>query len=173
MTDTPIPDSYWLREKGLLAGEYPGAPDKNKARRKIEAILAAGIRSFIDLTETVDPLKPYEPILQELAASMRLEVSYSRMPIHDMSIPTTELMDEILNRIETEISEGRPVYVHCWGGIGRTGTVAGCWLVQQGHTCDDALQRIRELRATTSDAWEESPQTQHQKAFVRSWSSRK
>lgn len=173
MTDTPIPDSYWLLEDQLLAGEYPGAFNEARARQKIEAILAAGIRSFIDLTETVDPLEPYEPILQELAASMGLEVSYRRMPIRDMSIPTTEVMAEILSTIETEIAAGRPVYFHCWGGIGRTGTVAGCWLVQQGHTCDDALQRIRELRARTFDAREESPQTEHQRAFVRSWSGRK
>ena len=86
MTDTPIPDSYWLLEDRLLAGEYPGASDENRARRKIEAILKAGIRSFIDLTETVDPLEPYEPILHERAASMGLEVSYRRMPIRDMSI---------------------------------------------------------------------------------------
>jgi atypical dual specificity phosphatase len=173
MSDTPIPDSYWLLEDRLLAGEYPGAYNEKEARRKIEAILKAGILSFIDLTEAVDPLKPYEPILQELAASMGLEVSYRRMPIRDMSIPTTELMDEILNTIETEIGAGRPVYFHCWGGIGRTGTVAGCWLVQQGYTCEDALKRIRELRAGTSDAGEESPQTDRQRAFVRGWPSSK
>ena len=173
MTDTPIPDSYWLLEDRLLAGEYPGASDENRARRKIEAILKAGIRSFIDLTETVDPLEPYEPILHERAASMGLEVSYRRMPIRDMSIPTMELMDEILSTIETDIGEGRPVYFHCWGGIGRTGTVAGCWLVQQGPTCEDALKRLRELRATTPDRSMESPQTEAQRAFVRGWRSRK
>ena len=173
MAAAPIRDSYWLIEGQLLAGEYPGARDQDKARQKIDAILAAGLRSFIDLTETVDPLKPYDPILQELAASMGLEVSYRRMPIRDMSIPTIEVMAEILSTIESEIAAGRPVYFHCWGGIGRTGTVAGCWLVEQGHTCDDALQRIRELRALTSGAREESPQTEHQRAFVRGWSSRK
>ena len=173
MNDPPIPDSYWLLEDQLLAGEYPGAFNDDWARQKIEAILTAGIRSFIDLTETVDPLKPYEPMLRELAADMGVEVSYRRLPIRDMSIPTAELMAEILSTIEAEIGAGRPVYFHCWGGIGRTGTVAGCWLVQQGHTCDDALQRIRELRARTPDRSIESPQTEHQRAFVRSWSSGK
>ena|SRR6266545_6295211 len=173
MNDTPIPDSYWLVDGQLLAGGYPGAFDDTRAREKIEAILSAGIRSFIDLTDTVDPLKPYEPILNELAASMGIDVSYRRMPIMDMSIPTPELMADILNTIETEIGEGRPVYFHCWGGIGRTGTVAGCWLVEQGHTCEDALKRIRELRATTPDRSMESPQTEDQRAFVRGWRSRR
>ena len=173
MTAPPIRDSYWLLEGQLLAGEYPGARDENKARQKIEAILAAGIRSFIDLTETIDPLTPYESILEELAAGMGIEVRYRRMPIRDMSIPTTEVMADILNTIETEVSAGRPVYFHCWGGIGRTGTVAACWLVEQGHSCDDALQRIRDLRAGTSDARQESPQTDHQREFVRGWRGRK
>ena len=169
MAATPIRDSYWLIEGQLLAGEYPGAHDRNRARQKIDGLLAAGIRSFIDLTETVDPLEPYEPLVQERAATMGLEVNYRRMPIRDMSTPTTELMAQILSAIETEIAAGRPVYFHCWGGIGRTGTVAACWLVQEGHTCDAALQRIRELRAGTSGALEESPQT----AFVRGWRARK
>ena len=29
--------------------------------------------------------------------------------------------------------DGRKVYVHCWGGVGRTGTVVGCYLVRQGE----------------------------------------
>ena len=40
----------------------------------------------------------------------------------------------------TQRDEGlEPVYVHCWGGIGRTGTVVGCWLVRHGMTGDEAL----------------------------------
>ena len=172
MVETPIPASYWLIEGQLLAGEYPGAHYETTTRRKIEAILTAGIRSFIDLTDPVDPLKPYEPILNELAASMGIDVSYRRMPITDMSTPTTEVMADILSTIETEIAAGRPVYFHCWGGIGRTGTVAGCWLVQHGHTCEGALERIRELRASTPDRSVESPQTEDQRAFVRGWRGR-
>jgi len=59
-TPGPIPDSYWLIEGQLLAGEYPGAPRDDEARRKLEAILRAGVRSFIDLTEMNDPLEPCE-----------------------------------------------------------------------------------------------------------------
>jgi hypothetical protein len=173
MIATPIPESYWLVDGQLLAGGYPGAFDHKRARQKIGAILGAGIRSFIDLTDAVDALEPYEPILNELAANMRINVSYRRMSITDMSIPTTELMAEILSTIETEVGEGRPVYFHCWGGIGRTGTVAGCWLVEQGHTCEDALARIRELRARTPDRSMESPQTEDQREFVRGWRGRK
>jgi hypothetical protein len=172
MTKTPIPDSYWLIEGQLLAGEYPSDADDDAAKRKLEAVLNSGIRSFIDLTETHDPLEPYDGLLAEVARDLGVDVTYRRIPIQDMGIPTPDVMTEILGTIESEIAAGRPVYVHCWGGIGRTGTVAGCWLVEQGHSCDEALARITELRLPTPDGWKDSPQTHEQKSFVRGWRRR-
>jgi protein-tyrosine phosphatase len=61
-------------------------------------------------------------------------------------------------------------YVHCWGGIGRTGTVVGCWLVaREGLTTDAALQRIAELRKDTPDRGLGSPETKLQRRFVLQW----
>ena len=68
-------------------------------------------------------------------------------------------MVSILATIRDEIAAGRPVYVHCWGGTGRTGTVAGCWLVEQGLTGDEALRRIAELRRGTPDGRFRSPES--------------
>ena len=165
----PIPDSYWLTEGQLLAGEYPGASTEKRARPKLEALLRAGIRSFIDLTETVDPLEPYESLVREIAATLGIEVTYRRIAIRDMSIPTGDVMASIQDAIQSEMAAGRPVYFHCWGGIGRTGTVAACWLVEQGHSCDEALDMLSTLRASTPDGDRESPQTEEQRAFVRNW----
>lgn len=166
---TPIPDSYWLIEGKLLAGEYPGHFDEDETREKLRAFLDAGIRSFIDLAETSDPLEPYDGLLREVAAEAGLDVRYRRMSIRDLGIPREGLMPAILAHIESELAEGRPVYFHCWGGIGRTGTVAGCWLVGQGHSCDEAFARIDALRAPTPDGYRRSPETDEQRAFVRNW----
>jgi protein-tyrosine phosphatase len=168
----PLDDSYWLIDGQLLAGEYPGHWDEAVARDQLNRLLDAGIRSFIDLTETRDPLEPYENLVQELAAERGIEVRYQRLPIRDMDVPTSERMTTILEAMENELAAGRPVFFHCWGGIGRTGTVAGCWLREQGQTCDDAFARITQLRATTPDGWKDSPQTEAQRAFVRAWRTR-
>ena len=166
---TPIPDSYWLIAGQLLAGEYPGAYDEDDAKERLRRMLDAGIRSFVDLTETTDPLEPYEHLLRDVASEMGLDVRYVRLPIRDMWIPETGRMVEILDTIRSEIAAGRPIYVHCWGGIGRTGTVAACWLKEEGYTCEDAFARISELRCGTPDAWKESPQTDTHRSFVRDW----
>ena len=53
-------------------------------------------------------------------------------------------MSDILDAIDAALRDGKTVYVHCWGGVGRTGTVIGCWLVRHGKTGDEALSQIAE-----------------------------
>lgn len=61
------------------------------------------------------------------------------------------------------------MYVHCWGGVGRTGTVVGCYLVRSGLSGDEALARIRQLRRNEATANRPSPETDEQRNMVRSW----
>ena len=48
-------------------------------------------------------------------------------------------------------------------------TVAACWLMEQGHSCDAALDMLKTLRASTPDSYKDSPQTEEQREFVRKW----
>jgi hypothetical protein len=64
----PDPNTYRVVHGGLLAGEYPGAPDSEEARRRLRRFLAAGVRHFIDLTETGE-LEPYAELLTEEAGA--------------------------------------------------------------------------------------------------------
>jgi len=63
----PIPDSYWLVDGQLLAGEYPGSWTRHGAEAKLALFLDAGIRTFIDLTCDTEPLEPYEGALARLS----------------------------------------------------------------------------------------------------------
>lgn len=161
----PIPDSYWVLPGQLAAGEYPATASGSTTREKLGRLLDAGIRTFIDLTEDSE-LRSYTSDLSEVASARGLTVLHFRMPIRDLGVPSTTHLRDILALIDRCAAEAPAVYVHCWGGIGRTGTVIGCWLARNGCVGQAALDRIAELRANTPDAWRASPETSAQQALV-------
>jgi hypothetical protein len=165
----PIPDAYWVAPGQFLAGEYPGAKDAAATRRKLRLFLDAGFTFFLDLTEEGEPLAPYAPALLEEAAARYLAVEHCRMPIPDLSTPQPAEVTRILDTIDAAIAAGRRVYVHCWGGIGRTGTIVGCYLVRHGQTGDQALAEIARRRQGTPDDYKVAPETHDQRERVRNW----
>jgi ADP-ribosyl-[dinitrogen reductase] hydrolase len=163
----PIGESYWVIEDRLLAGRYPGGKTQKEAERRVASLIEAGFDAFIDLTEEGE-LPPYELYLPESAL-------YVRKPIPDHGVPRApEFMVEILAELDAALASGRRVYVHCRAGIGRTGTVIACHLIEQGLNPDAALIRLNELwqgndRAAT---WPDVPETDEQHEYVRGWTPR-
>jgi protein-tyrosine phosphatase len=159
----PIPDSYWVERGRLLAGRHPGVSDEAAAVETLAAIRAAGVDSFLDLTEAGEySVRPYEADLAGL--------EYRRMSVRDLGCPSRDEMREILDAIDGALAAGRTLYVHCYGGIGRTGTVVGCWLVRHGTPPRDALALIAERRRDTPSGYRSSPETGEQREFVLGWS---
>jgi len=101
-----------------------------------------------------------------VASSEAAGVLVLRHPIPDGQPPAS--VDE-LARILSEIREGRRtgnVAVACMGGVGRTGTVAACALVEGGMTPEDAISVVRAVRHPT--AVETDEQERFVRAFARS-----
>ena len=174
MSDPGLPyeRSYWVEAGRLLAGEYPGSGNEIYARARLRALLKLGIRTFVDLTERGElPQRArYPELLEEAASDMGLEADHLRFGTEDMTPPTPGEMSRILDAIDASLDEGRPVYVHCLMGIGRTGAVVGCWLVRHGlATAEDVLDRIAELRIGEPSSHIRSPVTRMQRDLVQSW----
>lgn len=168
--DRPISESYWVEPDTLLAGEYPGQYDEESTRRRIDALLEAGFDTFIDLTRP-NEVFPYKNILLKQAADYDIAVTHDRFPIGDFGLPTPELMNAILARIEESLKSGHKIYLHCWGGIGRTGTTVGCYLVRQGKTAEQALDQLSAWwRNVPKSLYHlHSPETREQVDFIRAW----
>jgi hypothetical protein len=171
----PIPESYWVIPGRMLAGEYPSESYTPEiTRKRLDTFLRAGFNTFIDLTcegETED----YKPFLREQAGYLGLAVECMRFPIGDYGLPTQETMSAILDAIDGALARGRKIYLHCYGGIGRTGTTVGCYLVRQGLTGSEAIHQLASWwqYVPKSMRYPHSPETVQQEQFIRNWPEQK
>ena len=116
---------------------------------------------FVDLTEE-----------GELAAIRDRTSSARAMPAcrsADLATGTEADVAATLDLIDAELAADGVVYLHCRAGIGRTGTIAGCWLTRHGRDGGDAIRRIAALARRARRRRPPSPETPAQIQLVRSW----
>jgi hypothetical protein len=164
MPKRPLPATYWVEPGRLLAGPYPGSRKPKHAKEHIDQFIAAGITFFLDLTESGE-LPPYQALLLGKAR-------YQRQSIPDFDVPTSQAMQRILDLIDYRMLNADIVYVHCRAGLGRTGTVVGCYLVRHGMSGHEALREIWRLRQATTFPGSPSPETAAQRRLVLQWAKR-
>ena len=160
----PYPNSYWVIPGKLLAGEHPGGTTREDTQKRLQLLLAAGINCFIDLTMP-DELPAYDIDLPHSA-------DYMRKPIKDHGLPARrEHMLDIQACIDHAMRSGQPIYVHCRAGIGRTGTVIGCFLVEQGLSGEEAVDELNRVwqQSLRSGDWPHVPETEEQTKYVLDW----
>jgi protein tyrosine phosphatase (PTP) superfamily phosphohydrolase (DUF442 family) len=171
-----IPDAlegraYWVQPGRLMAGAIPGSPDLQHAEAKIRALASVGIRHIVNLMEPDERDRHGDLFWDYTDLCATMDITVARYPIRDVTAPSVDVVRAVLTDIDASIAAARPVYVHCWGGRGRTGVIVGCWLIEHGLASPaDAIDRIAGLRSGTADGRMISPQTPDQEARVRGWS---
>lgn len=104
--------------------------------------------------------------LADLASRVTGRLALRRFPFRDAGIPASMAQaEEIVSCVLDGVRGGLTVVVHCRGGLGRTGLVAACCLVELGRAPGDAVALVRAARAGTIE-------NQRQADFVASFAAR-
>ena len=143
----PLYQSYEVDVDGVMfAGEYPGDREEVVARRKI-----AQMHSFL----------------------LPSDMTHYRFPIRDVSVPKdTESVMGLIQRIDELKTLGGYVYIHCWGGVGRTGTIVACYISAHKRELD-ANQVLATLRGFFSmmpkSSRRKTPDSRSQVSYIKNF----
>lgn len=118
----------------------------------VVSLIEAHEFSFLDVEALPD-------VVAELGMQWRHGPVPDRHPPHQQFMlgwPT--LKGELMN----ELSSGKNIFIHCMGGLGRTGVVAAMLLIEAGYSANQAIKAVRSSRPHTIE-------TSAQEDFVRNY----
>ncbi|KAL4538911.1 hypothetical protein Ndes2437A_g01903 [Nannochloris sp. 'desiccata'] len=103
----------------------------------------------------------------------RIEPEFLHCPIVDLGIAEEDQLINLLNELTERLKIGEKLYVHCWGGRGRAGTIGAALLAKlYGVDADEALERVQRAFDTRSEQ-RQSPETPQQHTFVKDFIANK
>ncbi|MCK5848442.1 MAG: MazG family protein, partial [Caldisericia bacterium] len=119
----------WIVKNRLMIGPWPSIPEEN-----IPNLHPIGV--VVNLTGTDYFSKELE----------QKTVDLLNIPVKDYSVPDASQSLELIRNLSFYDYCEVPVYVHCMGGLGRAGTIAGLFLLLKGFSAEDAIKEVRRCR---------------------------
>jgi atypical dual specificity phosphatase len=120
----------WIVPGQLLLRSYPRRVDT------LRELASRGVTVLVNLDR-----RPHNR-----ANLDRFGLTEIHIPVPDFTAPTPEDLDRGIDAIETHLLQGHVVAVHCAAGLGRSGTLIACYLVQQGQAPQGAIAQVRKVR---------------------------
>jgi len=95
-----------------------------------------------------------------------LNVTHKHISMADHAPPSPEKLKQAADQIDSQITEGKTVLVHCLAGIGRTGSsIAAYMILYQGKTAKEALEQLRSTRPGSVEKAQEEAVYEFEKRF--------
>ena len=177
----------WVIKDQLMAGGYPASVDDDETDELLLTLIRDyGFDTFVCLQEEVNAHaperawrggrapRPYMHDIRRIMSQHKRDIPFPKvdflhLPIVDGSVTADALIDALCDDLIARIRAGRRLYVHCWGGHGRTGTVVAIILGRMYDiTCAQALARTQTLHDVRGDPQNVgSPSTPVQRLQVR------
>ena len=194
----PISESNWVIPGHLLVGAFPASPNDEDTLNNLYSILMHGITSFVCLQEEYNPnvtpqqyknnigIRPYFKDLLHITSKVESyrqvknipyfnptiakpeDVQFLHFPIKDCKIAHDSQVYLLCLELARRLMSGEKLYIHCWGGHGRTGTIVSILLsILYNYDAPTAMQYcqfVHDLRKAYIQV--SSPQTQLQRDQV-------
>lgn len=159
----PYEGCYFLTD-GLLAGSNPIGRNRDVTAQRIEGLRRAGVRCVVSLLSR-EELFAFGDDDDECLE----DFEHHLFPIRDGEVPTVATMRLILNIIDQSVLRKEAVFVHCWGGRGRTGLVAACFIARHGIAVGQAALNLIARKRFEVGLFAPAPETPVQLKFARNW----
>jgi len=138
-----IHDLSWIINKKLAAASKPRTIEDLKYWWK------EGIRAVINLLQDYEKTVPDNEYI-------KIGFDYLSFPIPDMDAPEVEDLKKLVKWIEEKINASKPVLVHCFAGLGRTGTVVTAYIIyKEKLSVDEAIKYVRNKRQGSVQSFEQ------------------
>lgn len=102
----------------------------------LSSLYARGIRAIVSLLEDRIGLDAYK--------TQGFETLW--VPVEDDKAPTAAQVHELVKFVDLQLSQDRPVAIHCKGGRGRTGTMLAGYLIAKGASYESAMNQIEKVQ---------------------------
>jgi protein-tyrosine phosphatase len=164
---------YEVIANQLFAGETISSLNLITRNSKMKQIFDLGITTIINLTEENEinfqgaALVSYDKDLIEFYEKSNKKIELIKFPIQDGNIPDKSDLNRLLEIIRSKIQLNEKIYIHCRGGIGRTGVIIGSILIDLKLVSkNDVLLKINDLKKKSLLPKRQSPETDKQIKFL-------